>query len=681
MRRLKNQAFTLVELIVVITILAILGTIGFISLQGYSVSARESARISDLATIQRSLEFFQTIEGYYPDPTDFITISYSGSLAWKQGVFWDDTRNIVTRISEVPTDPLLGTPYAYSTTNTRSEYELGAISESPLLSFNPITNQANAINSYYTNIVGNYNKQVVAVKQSNYLYILWVPTIITSEITDVTVEQILANQSFSIKNSKSLPWNYSSYLPEWQTIKEWNSFTPGTMTWTIAPVLYQGALTTLSDNSTKQTFWENIISYYLNSNIWDTWSYDNLRNESGNEVAVVDLILSNDRNGIGGKNLVSTNSSSPVNFCLDPANIWTRWISWKCLNLLIVDNDLLQDVAYSEAYGWPSYPPVVVDGITYSTAQPNGVYTGQVTNMSYLLWGTYYNWDVWYWDTSNVTNMDGLFSWARTFNQDISWWDVSKVTSMSETFKQASEFNQDLWNWDVSNVTNMFKTFKWTDKFNQDISRWNTSKVTNMGGMFSNQSFNQDISTHEVTGKDGVKYMAWDVSNVTDIYSMFLWNPVFDQNISNWNTSKVTDMSYLFNGALNFWASISKWPSSPTASWTIADWDTSKVTNMILMFSAANEFNQNIWNWNTSNVTSMAHMFKNNTKFDQDISLWKTAKVTDMTYMFSGANKFNQNLSSWCVSLIPSKPSNFDTTTTAWVKTNRQPVWWTCPAL
>lgn len=47
--------FTLVELIVVITILAILGTIAFISLQGYSADARNSKRTSDLSSIQSAM--------------------------------------------------------------------------------------------------------------------------------------------------------------------------------------------------------------------------------------------------------------------------------------------------------------------------------------------------------------------------------------------------------------------------------------------------------------------------------------------------------------------------------------------------------------------------------------------------------------------------------------------------
>jgi surface protein len=67
-------------------------------------------------------------------------------------------------------------------------------------------------------------------------------------------------------------------------------------------------------------------------------------------------------------------------------------------------------------------------------------------------------------------------------------------------FYNASAFNQPLNSWNTSNVTNMNSMFSFASVFNQPLNSWNTSNVTDMSFMFSNASeFNQDISTWVVS--------------------------------------------------------------------------------------------------------------------------------------------------------------------------------------
>ena len=56
----STKAFTLVELIVTITILAILWTIAFILFQGYLRDARDSVRLSDFKNIQKAFSLILT---------------------------------------------------------------------------------------------------------------------------------------------------------------------------------------------------------------------------------------------------------------------------------------------------------------------------------------------------------------------------------------------------------------------------------------------------------------------------------------------------------------------------------------------------------------------------------------------------------------------------------------------
>jgi surface protein len=183
-----------------------------------------------------------------------------------------------------------------------------------------------------------------------------------------------------------------------------------------------------------------------------------------------------------------------------------------------------------------------INGVTY-TAVDNSTIAGEIANGNVNLC------------TTLVTDMSGNFTEeppvslfnSTSFNTDISFWDTSNVTNMKGMFYGASAFNQNIGSWDTSSVSNMQDTFAGASSFNQNIGSWDTSNVSNMFGMFAGASaFNQNIGS-------------WDTSSVTNMYFMFGSADNFNQDIGNWNTSSVTNMSGMFDGAASFNKNLTGW--------------------------------------------------------------------------------------------------------------------------
>jgi len=133
MQKTKNW-FTLVELIVVITILAILWTIAFISLQWYTRDARDSWRITNLSKINRYLEVFK-IDNYLAYPDDYVELRASWTVILFQWNFWKWVWEKV-KVWDLPKDSLDDTYYTYSIDKRQKNYQIMTFLEKPsLLSF------------------------------------------------------------------------------------------------------------------------------------------------------------------------------------------------------------------------------------------------------------------------------------------------------------------------------------------------------------------------------------------------------------------------------------------------------------------------------------------------------------------------------------------------------------------
>jgi len=102
----RTTGFTLVEVAVVITIIALLAAFSIPQLSRMRANARDTRRIADLRTIRNALNMYYATYGYYPKVTDWAT---SGPTDWDNGTKWAQLQTTLSPYlggGTLPVDPL-----------------------------------------------------------------------------------------------------------------------------------------------------------------------------------------------------------------------------------------------------------------------------------------------------------------------------------------------------------------------------------------------------------------------------------------------------------------------------------------------------------------------------------------------------------------------------------------------
>ena len=207
-------------------------------------------------------------------------------------------------------------------------------------------------------------------------------------------------------------------------------------------------------------------------------------------------------------------------------------------------------------------------------------------------------------NTSKVTDMGYMFG-------------SGYYRSMIESIIQ----NLDLSTFNTSNVTNMKGMFLgYPGLLNLNIDNFNTSKVTNMAGMFSMNSSLKKLNLssfctmnvmtfginsvsygmfYECSSLTDLNLSSFDTSSATGMYGMFSGcSSLINLELSNFNTSNVTSMRYMFNSC------------SSLEAIDLSNFNTLNVTDMAYMFSKCSSLTSlNLSNFNTSCITNMDYMF------------------------------------------------------------------------
>lgn len=192
--------------------------------------------------------------------------------------------------------------------------------------------------------------------------------------------------------------------------------------------------------------------------------------------------------------------------------------------------------------------------------------------------------------------------------------------------------------WDVSRVTNMYSLFEGKKHFNESINDWDVSRVTNMMSMFHEcEKFNQPLDR-----------WADKVRHVRTTECMFGYCTAFNQNINNWKLTEIRRMGAMFAGCAAFNQPVDKLPGRhleeavAMLQWCVnfnQPMNSFRIPPAVsFLFDGCHAFNQPLDRWSDQiHQQSDCHfLFRNCTSFHQDLSTWQLPPGLAVGHLFQG---------------------------------------------
>ncbi|MDE6476368.1 MAG: BspA family leucine-rich repeat surface protein, partial [Erysipelotrichaceae bacterium] len=235
-------------------------------------------------------------------------------------------------------------------------------------------------------------------------------------------------------------------------------------------------------------------------------------------------------------------------------------------------------------------------------------------------------------DTSEVTDMQGMFAGVEISRLDLSSFDTRNVKDMSRMFEKCRKLTEvdlsSFYTYFVMDMSYMFA--ECSSLTNLDINHFNIAYVTWMDGMFQNCTsiVDIDISNFSSSHLLGISAMFSGCSSLKNL------------DITNFRTSGVLYMERLFEGCRSL------------TNLDLSTLDTKAVKNMYRMFAECTSLRElDLTNFNTENVMNMDSMFKDSTSLiNLNLTNFNTQNVRKMNHMFYG-----------CTSLERVDVTNFNT--------------------